>query len=68
LAAEDVRLANVPGSLKLACAGVVDIPHRPLSSAETARLWGRDRQSLGDCRKRHGALVAAVRAIEGQGE
>ena len=68
LAAENTRLANVPGSLKQACAGVVDIPPRALSSAEAARLWGQDRQRLGDCRRRHAALAAAVTAIEGQGE
>jgi hypothetical protein len=61
-------LAHIPQVLKQPCAGVVDIPDRALASGEAARLWSRDRQSLGHCGRRHAGLVTAVEAIEGQGE
>jgi len=54
--------------LKQPCAGVVDVPDRALSSAEAVRLWSRDRQSLGDCGRRHAGLVTAVKAIEGKAQ
>ncbi|WP_439604160.1 hypothetical protein [Shinella sp.] len=59
--------ASIPQSLKQPCNQVVDLPARELLSAETARLWGRDRASLGECGRRHGALVKAIEAVEGQG-
>lgn len=65
--AESPAIAKVGASLKVPCADVVDIPDRNLSEKETSRLWAADRRSLGDCRRRHKGLVAAVNAIEGQG-
>lgn len=62
-----LQLARLPQSLMQPCADVVDLPERDLTTAETARLWGRDRQSLGACRDRHLALADAARALEGQG-
>lgn len=61
-------LARVPPSLKQACAGVVDIPDRDLTEAEVARLWGKDRASLGACARRHAAASAAISALEAQGQ
>lgn len=54
---------SIPASLTAPCAGVVTIPDRDLSTAEAARLWGQDRQSLGDCRRRHNALAQAAGAV-----
>ena len=62
LAAIDTRPATIPGSLKQSCQQVADLPDRPLSSAEAARLWADDRRSLGECRRRHHALVIATEA------
>lgn len=53
-----------PTALKAPCAGVVAIPSRALSSAETVRLWGQDRASLGDCGRRHKALADVVTIME----
>jgi len=58
----------VAPSLTTPCDKAVELPEQALSSAETARLWGRDRQSLGDCGARHRALAAAAEALERQGE
>ena len=63
-----VRLATLPQSLLLPCADPVSLPDRDLDTAETVRLWGRDRAALGDCRDRHDALTSAARALEGQGQ
>lgn len=65
---EAPRLPAVPQSLKQPCDEVSDIPDRDLGTAEVARLWGRDRAALGECRRRHGALAAAAAAIETQGD
>ncbi|HMQ94968.1 hypothetical protein [Amaricoccus sp.] len=46
---------------------MTNLPERDLSSAEVARLWGADRSALGECGRRHRALVDGVEAIEGQG-
>ena len=51
---------RIDSALTEPCRGVVDIPDRSLGWQETSRLWGRDRASLGDCRKRHSALVKAT--------
>jgi hypothetical protein len=59
-------LARIPLSLKVACTGVVDIPSRDLTAADVARLWGKDRASLGACVRRHGGLAAAAAALERQ--
>lgn len=67
-AVEPPQLPHVPEVLKQPCAGVVDVPDRALSSAEAVRLWSRDRQSLGDCGRRHAGLVTAVKAIEGKAQ
>mgnify|MGYP006977221618 CR=1 FL=1 len=55
---------RAPAALKAPCAGVVAIPARALSSAETVRLWGQDRASLGDCGRRHKALADVVTIME----
>ncbi|WP_441294089.1 hypothetical protein [Aureimonas sp. N4] len=57
----------MPQTLLLACADPVALPDRDLTTAETVRLWGRDRAALGECRDRHGALSGATRAITDQG-
>ncbi|WP_075289162.1 hypothetical protein [Pararhizobium arenae] len=62
-----MELAKIPASLKQACAKAQELPDRALYSDEMARLWAKDRAELGDCGRRHGALVEAVGAIEGQG-
>lgn len=64
---ERPELAKIRASLKQACSSVVTIPDKALSSSETVRLWAEDRQSLGTCGRRHGALVRAIEAVEGQG-
>lgn len=63
VAEEPIRI-KIPASLKQACQGVVKIPHRDLSTAEVARLWGKDRSALGDCVRRHGGLAASIKALE----
>ena len=65
--ADRPELARIPSTLKEPCAAVTDLPARDLSSAEAARLWGADRSALGECGRRHRALVDGVEAIEGQG-
>jgi hypothetical protein len=45
----------------------VALPERDLTTAETVRLWGRDRQALGACRDRHAALARTVGEIQSQG-
>ncbi|WP_062235914.1 Rz1-like lysis system protein LysC [Aureimonas sp. N4] len=62
------RLPTVPQTLLLACADPVALPDRDLTTAETVRLWGRDRASLGECRDRHEALGSAVTTIQSQGQ
>ena len=64
LADRDVPRIAAPTALKAPCAGVVAIPSRALSSAETVRLWGQDRASLGDCGRRHKALADVVTIME----
>lgn len=61
------ELARIDPVLEQPCNGVSDIPDRQLSERETAGLWATDRRNLGDCKARHGALVTAIGAIEGQG-
>jgi len=61
------RLATIPQVLLLPCADVADLPEQDLSTAETVRLWGRDREALGACRDRHAALAGAAVALQGQG-
>jgi len=63
-----INAAKVPASLKQPCRPVADLPEGDLSSATAARLWGQDRASLGECSRRHAALVRTVDAIEGQGK
>jgi hypothetical protein len=53
---------RIPQSLLQACPGVVDIPPRALASAETVRLWAKDRASLGECVRRHAGLARAATA------
>lgn len=65
---EKPRFASIPQSLTQACVGVFNIPDRDLSQAEIARGWATDRRSLGDCKRRHGALAASVSAIGEQGK
>lgn len=67
LSAVETRPAKIPAVLKQDCALATELPDRPLGKAETARLWARDRQALGDCGKRHRALATAAEALEGQG-
>ncbi len=64
LAADAGLKLRVDARLKTPCAGVVKIPDKALSEAETARLWGQDRGNLGACRKRHAALVKSVEVLE----
>ena len=64
LSAVDGPKARVDASLKRRCAGVVDVPERDLGRAEAVRLWSQDRSRLGDCAKRHSALVDAVGVLE----
>ena len=59
-----VSIAKIPQTLRQACAGVVDIPDRDLTTADVARLWAKDRKALGTCLRRHGALAKAVSALE----
>ncbi len=61
------RLATIPQALLLPCANAVALPERDLTTAETVRLWGRDRQALGACRDRHSALALSVGEIQSQG-
>lgn len=63
-----MELARISPALKEACKGVVDVPSRDLRATEVARLWATDRQSLGECQRRHGALVQSIEQIEGQGK
>lgn len=65
--ADRPELARIPATLKERCAEPVIVPARDLGSGEVARLWGADRSALGECRRRHGALVESVQAIEIQG-
>lgn len=60
------RLATIPQALLLSCAEAVALPERDLTTAETVRLWGRDRQALGACRDRHSALARSVGEIQSQ--
>jgi hypothetical protein len=41
------------------------VPVRDLTMPEAVRLWGQDRQALGECGARHEALTEAVRAAGG---
>ncbi len=59
-----VSIAKIPPSLRQACAGVVDIPDRDLTAGEVGRLWAKDRRALGQCMRRHDALVKSVGVIE----
>lgn len=53
---------RIPPSLTQPCRPVADVPPRDLTMPEAVRLWGRDRQALGECGARHDALAGAVRA------
>ena len=64
LADRQVAPIRAPAALKAPCAVGVAIPARALSSAETVRLWGQDRASLGDCGRRHKALADVVTIME----
>lgn len=66
--ADKMELARIPSTLKEACRGVVDIPSRDLRATDVAKLWATDRQSLGECARRHGSLVRSLEQIEGQGK
>ncbi|MEO3387892.1 hypothetical protein [Mesorhizobium sp. CAU 1741] len=57
----------MPAALLEECANLVEIPDRDLRTTEVARLWGADRAALGECRRRHSALVGSVKAIQTQG-
>lgn len=60
--------AKVGASLKAPCSQVVDIPDHDLTQGEISDLWAIDRTNLGICFRRHGDLVKAVTALEGQGK
>ena len=56
--------ARAPDALTRPCDGVRALPQGGLGAGEVARLWGLDRLALAQCKRRHGALAAHVRAQE----
>ena len=56
--------ARAPDSLTRPCDSVRQLPQAGLSARDVARLWGLDRMALAQCKGRHGALAAHVRAQE----
>ena len=52
------------GGLTTPCPSAALLPDKDLSTAEVARLWGRDRRSLAICASRHKGLAAALRTIQ----
>ena len=61
------QLPHFPQSLTAPCRPVADVPARDLTMQEAVRIWGQDRQSLGECGARQQALASSVRAILAQG-
>lgn len=57
--------AKIPASLKQPCRTVTNVPDR-VDLMAAAELWPKDRDSLGDCGRRHRALVRSIEAVEGQ--
>ena len=57
-------IALAPDALTRPCEGVRSLPQAGLAAGDVARLWGLDRLALAQCRGRHGALAAHVRAQE----
>ena len=60
--------ARAPDALTRPCDGVRALPQGGLGAGDVARLWGLDRLALAQCKRRHGALAAHVRAQEAVGE
>ena len=56
--------ARAPEALTRPCSGVRALPQDGLTAGQVARLWGLDRLALAQCKGRHGALAAHVRAQE----
>ena len=59
--------ARAPDALTRPCMALRSLPQAGLAAGEVARLWGLDRLALAQCRGRHGALAAHVRAQEAAG-
>lgn len=59
----DPPAKHVDASLMQECRSVVDVPHRALGYDEAARLWARDRASLGDCRRGKHAAILTIKAL-----
>ena len=55
---------RAPNALTRPCSGARALPQDGLTAGEVARLWGLDRLALAQCKGRHGALAAHVRAQE----
>ena len=60
--------ARAPDALTRPCDGARALPQGGLGAGDVARLWGLDRLALAQCKRRHGALAAHVRAQEAVGE
>ena len=56
--------ARAPDALTRPCDGARALPQGGLGAGDVARLWGLDRLALAQCKRRHGALAAHVRAQE----
>ncbi len=54
---------HVDASVMQECRGVVDVPHRALGYEEASRLWAKDRQALGDCRRGKHAAIVTIKAL-----
>ena len=57
-------LARAPDVLTRSCDPALTLPQGGLVAGDVARLWGLDRLALAQCRRRHSALAAHVRAQE----
>ena len=64
LVVTEALTARAPDALTRPCEPVRSLPQAGLSAGEVARLWGLDRLALAQCKGRHGALAAHVRAQE----
>ncbi|RWP84908.1 MAG: hypothetical protein EOR12_27135 [Mesorhizobium sp.] len=54
---------HVDASVRQECEGVVDIPHRFITSWEQAQLHAEDRRRLGDCRRLNHAKAVTITAL-----
>ena len=59
------KVARIAPSLKVACMRPADIP-AGADARQIAGVISHDRSALGECRRRHGALVNAATVLENQ--